>query len=72
MCQNISAGKENVGYEPYDFVKYDCVYTPPLHPNKPSLIFGNVTLNNKTITRLNRLIDAYPNGVACVILMLSA
>ena len=28
MCQNISAGKESVGYDPRDFLKYDCVYTP--------------------------------------------
>lgn len=29
MCQNISAAKEKVGFEPQDFLKYDSVYTPP-------------------------------------------
>ena len=28
MCHNISAGKETVGYEASDFLKYDCKYTP--------------------------------------------
>jgi len=26
MCYNIGNAKENVGFEPYDFVKYDCVH----------------------------------------------
>jgi hypothetical protein len=71
MCHNISAAKENLGYEPQDFVKYDCVYTPMDQRLRPTLIFGNVTVNNKTVERIRRLIDAYPLGVSCLILMLS-
>jgi hypothetical protein len=71
MCHNISAGKESIGYEPSDFIKYDCVYTPDSEQLRATLIFGNVTINNKSVERIVRLIGAYPKGVGCVILMLS-
>jgi hypothetical protein len=71
MCQNISAGKEIPGFSPADFAKYDCVYTPVGDQLKPTLIYGNVTVNLNTVKRLGRLVDAYAQGVAALILMLS-
>lgn len=49
MCQNISAGKSEVGFESSDFVKYDCVFTPPTENFRPTLVFGNVTINTQTV-----------------------
>lgn len=71
MCQNITSGKETPGFASQDFLKYDCVYTSSIDQFKPTLIFGNVTLNLKTADRLRKLVEAYSAGVACVILMLS-
>jgi len=72
MCNNIAAAKETIGYVRQDFIKYDCVHTPaPEHLN-PTLLFGNVTINNITVERIKRLVDAYRTGVSCIILMLSA
>ena len=71
MCENISSGKESLGFTVADFAKYDCVYTQANEQNKPTLIFGNVTINTKTFGRLSRLVAAYPQGVASVILLLS-
>jgi hypothetical protein len=71
MCHNISAGKETPGFTPTDFAKYDCVYTPVGDQLRPTLIYGNVTVNLNTVKRLGRLVDAYPQGVAALILMLS-
>lgn len=46
--------------------------TPSSENLKPTLVFGNVTLNAKTAERLRILISAYTNGISCVILMLSS
>jgi hypothetical protein len=72
MCQNISAGKESLGFQIGDFLKYDCVYTPSSEQLKPTLLFGNITLNTSTAKRLQRLVQAYPRGVGCVVLLLSS
>lgn len=71
MCENISSGKESLGFTVADFAKYDCVYTQANEQPKPTLIYGNVTINTKTLGRLSRLVAAYPQGVAAVILLLS-
>jgi hypothetical protein len=52
MCQNISSGKDSPGFEPVDFVKYDCVHTPLNGKHLPILIFGNVTINQNNMKRL--------------------
>lgn len=71
MCHNISSGKDTSGFSPLDFVKYDCIYTPLNDTHRPILIYGNVTINQRTMKRLERLASAFPQGVAALILLLS-
>lgn len=71
MCENITSGKESLGFEPQDFFKYDAVYTAIDMPLKPLLVFGGVTINQRNMGRLSRLVGAYPQGVGAVVLMLS-
>ena len=49
MCENISAGKDQLGFKSKDFVKYDAVYTPLDMPLKPLLVFGGVTINQRNM-----------------------
>jgi hypothetical protein len=49
MCQNISSAKEVPGFFSADFAKYDCVYTPNSEQLKPTLIYGSITINAKTV-----------------------
>lgn len=71
MCHNITSGKDQPGFSPADFTKYDCVHSIANEQNRPTLIYGNVTINQRTIKRLERLVSAFPQGVAALILMLS-
>lgn len=71
MCQNISSGKDTSGFSPADFVKYDCIYTPLNEVHRPILVYGNITINQRTLKRLERLVSAFPQGVAALVLLLS-
>ena len=45
---------------------------PSFETKRASLIFGNITINKESVARIKRLTDAYPSGISCVFLMLSA
>lgn len=53
-----------------DFKKYEVRFNHTENKGKPILIFGNFKINQVEVNRVKKIIEMFPHGVECVILMM--
>ena len=71
ICQEVNSMKDRLEFEAKDFARYDTIFNEEQDANKPLIVFGNITLNKESVSRMYTIVSSFPKGTECIIIMLS-
>lgn len=71
VVETISSSKNCLNLTAEDFRSYEFIYNKEEKKWRPVLIFGNVKIDDIELERIENIVKKYPQGVECVILMIS-
>ena len=71
VCDNLLLSKDNLNFTPEDFKAYEIKYNKEENKGRPTLIFGNFKICHVEINRVKKIIEMFPHGVECLILMMA-